>query len=131
MSIHQQVNCKTVDPQTLPMHDEGHKVMLAISKMLWDLDNREAYTTFHDYWANSTKTKGVRTLRVRHMYNDKVNAVMPAIREMLAPYEGMCKVWFYTNTWQLGDVGYDVYSGRALCVTLYYRSRPTKNYEYK
>jgi hypothetical protein len=131
MGIHQQINHKTVDAQALPMHDEGHEVMYAISKMLWNLDNSEEYTTFHDYWSNSTPTKGVRTLRVRHMYNHKVNAVIPAIHEMLAQFKGQYKVWFYTNTWMLGDIGYDVHSGRALCVTLYYRSRPTKEYEYK
>ena len=131
MGIHQEVNHKTVDPTKLTDHDTGHEVMYAISKMLWDLDNREAYTKFHDYWANSTKTKGIRTLRVRHMYTPEVKELLPKIHEILAQFKGQYKVYFYTNTWQLGDTGYDEYSGRALCVVLYYRSRPTKNYEYK
>lgn len=134
MGIHQQINHKTVDVQALPMHDEGHEVMYAISKMLWNLDNSEEYTTFHDYWANSTPTKGVRTLRVRHKYNDAVNAVIPRIHEMLAQYEGMYKMYFWGH-WYVQDeskCGSWVKHTKAdLCVVLYYRSRPTKKYEYK
>lgn len=131
MGIHQQVNHKTVDPTKLPDQPTANEVMLQVSKLLWDLDNSEAYTTFHDNWTNSTPTRGTRTHRVRHMYNERVKAVLPKIHEMLAQFKGQYKVWFYTNTWMLGDVGYDVYSGRALCVTLYYRSQPRKKYEYK
>ena len=129
MSIHQQVNHKTVDPQTLPMHDEAHKVMYAISKMLWNLDNAEEYTVFHDYWANSTPTKGVRTLRVRHKNNAKVQTFMPKVHEMLAPYEGMYKTYRWGKYFLQGDTGYDVHTGQAMCIVLYYRSRPTKKRE--
>lgn len=131
MGIHQEVNHKTVDPTKLTDHDTGHEVMYAISKMLWDLDNRESYTTFHDYWANSTKTKGIRTLRVRHKNTPEVQALMPKIHEMLAPYEGTYKTYLHGKYFTQGDVGYDVHTGHAMCIVLYYRSRPTKKYEYK
>ena len=122
MSIHQQINPNTVDPANLPDHLTANAVMDKVSKMLWDVDNRESYTTFHDYWASSTNRTGVRTLRVRHKYNDAVNAVMPAIRELLAPYEGMYKTYLYGRYFMQGDTGYDVHTGRAMCIMLYYRS---------
>ena len=122
MSIHQQINPHTVDPAKLPDRLTANKVMDKVSKMLWDVDNRESYTVFHDYWANSTSAQGVRMLRVRHKYNDAVNAIMPAVHELLAPYEGMYKTYLYGKYFTQGDVGYDVHTGHAMCITLYYRS---------
>ena len=131
MSVHQQVNHKTVDPKTLPDVYEARNVMGKVSMLLWNLDNRDNYTTFHDYWENSTPTTGTRTIRVRHKYTPEVKKVMPKIREMLTQYEGRYKIYTYTNIWLLGDVGYDEFKGTLFCITLYYRSQPRKKYVYK
>ena len=130
MGIHQQVNHKTVDPTKLPDQPTADAAMLAVSKLLWDLDNRESYTAFHDNWTNSTPTRGIRTHRVRHKNTPEVQALIPAIHEMLAPYEGCYKIFLYGKYFMQGDIGYDVHTGHALCITLYYRSQPRKKYEY-
>lgn len=122
MSIHQQINPNTVDPANLPDQLTANKVMLQVSQLLWDLHNRESYTTFHDFWANSTSAQGVRMLRVRHKNGPDVQAVMPKIRELLAQYEGMYKTYLYGKYFMQGDTGYDVHTGHAMCITLYYRS---------
>lgn len=130
MSVHQEVNHKTVDPKTLPDLYEAREVMHPVSKLLWDLHNQESYTTFHDFWTNSTPTTGTRTMRVRHRYTPEVKKVIPQINKMLAQYEGRYKIFTYTNVWLLGDVGYNEFRGTLFCVTLYYRSQPRKKYEY-
>jgi hypothetical protein len=130
MGIHQQINHKTVDPTALTDLRTGHEIMYAVSKMLWDVHNKEAYTAFHDYWVNSTPTKGIRVMRVRHRYTPEIKELLPKVHEMLAQYAGQYKVYTMTNTWLLGDVGYDEFKGTLLCVVLYYKSRPTKEYEY-
>lgn len=122
MSIHQEINPNTVDLANLPDHMTANNVMKQVSKLLWDLDNAESYTTFHDFWANSTSAKGVRMLRVRHKNTPTVQAVMPTVVELLAPYEGMYKTYLYGKYFVQGDTGYDVHTGHAMCITLYYRS---------
>jgi hypothetical protein len=130
MSVHQEVNHKTVDPKALPDLYAAREVMNPVSQMLWDLDNREGYKIFHDFWTNSTPTTGTRTMRVRHRYTPEVKNLIPKIHEILAQFKGQYKVYTYTNIWLLGDVGYDEFRGTLFCVTLYYRSQPRKKYEY-
>lgn len=122
MSIHQEINPNTVDPAQLPDHMTANKVMKQVSKLLWDLDNAESYTTFHDFWANSTSAQNVRMLRVRHKNTPAVQAVMPKVAELLASYEGMYKTYLHGKYFLQGDTGYDVHTGHAMCITLYYRS---------
>jgi hypothetical protein len=122
MSIHQQVNHYTVDPSKLPDYKTAQTVMYKVSHLLWDLDNREKYTTFHDYWENSTSIKGIRTSRVRHKNTPEALALLPQIHELLAPYEGMYKTYLYGKFFMQGDTGYDVHHGQNLCIVLYYRS---------
>lgn len=97
MSIHQQVNPNTVDPSQLPDHLTAGKVMDKVSRVLWDVHNSESYVAFHDYWSSSTYGKKVRSLRIRHDYDDAVNAVLPHVHELLAQYEGRYKVYFWNR----------------------------------
>ncbi len=130
MSIHQQVNYKTIDPANLPDQPTANEVMLRVSMLLWNLDNRESYTKFHDNWTNSTKIRGIRTHRVRHTDSPEVQAVLPKIHEMLAPFDGQYKIYTWGTYFVKGDIGYTKYTGHALCVVLYYKSQPRKKYEY-
>jgi hypothetical protein len=107
MSVHQQVNCYTVDATTLPDHLAACQVMNQASHLLYHANNHPSYKHFHDYWANSTPRTGVRTLRVRCIKTGMVTKVLPQVYEMLAPYEGSYKTYYHD---------------RKLCITLYHRS---------
>jgi len=107
MSVHQQVNCYTVDVTTLPDHLAACQVMDQVSHLLYHANNHPSYKHFHDYWANSTPRTGVRTLRVRCVPTPAVISTLQHIMPLLASYEGSYKMYRHND---------------VLCFMLYHRS---------